>query len=441
MRYLLLSLIFALFTLSGACAHNRLINPIELHQPQDAKIYLNPHNQNTPLLSTQRQNQLAQEFLDDYFKPWHKQDDLDTFRSHITLSIKGEQHYELNQLRHHPGIGVNFHPHDPAWADQLEQQMDLAHYANQNRNAIVVNNTALRALPTDQPNFKDFHLAGEGYPFDYLQFSPLWVGTPLRVRHLTQNGDWALVIGPTMFGWVRTRDIAYVSPAFIKRWENHHYVAITRNHIALKDQTGRYYADARLGTLLPRQNKLIFFPVKDANQQAIIKLAQLPANSFHHFPWRATPAHFATVINNVIGEPYGWGGLYGFRDCSQLMLDVMTPFGIHLPRNSASQLLSYHSQDTKKLNAKQIEKLLLSDSKPFLTLVGFPGHIMLYIGKYHNQAIVFHDKWGIQTIDWDGHKGRAIVGKAAITSMHFGTHVPYAPVNLLEETERIVRIS
>jgi cell wall-associated NlpC family hydrolase len=39
----------------------------------------------------------------------------------------------------------------------------------------------------------------------------------------------------------------------------------------------------------------------------------------------------------LLGERYGWGGMYHARDCSGLVMDVFRCFGLHLPRNAGQQ--------------------------------------------------------------------------------------------------------
>ena len=51
-------------------------------------------------------------------------------------------------------------------------------------------------------------------------------------------------------------------------------------------------------------------------------------------PIAMTPANFARLGNQILGQHYGWGGMLGLRDCSAMTRDLMTPFGIWLPRGN-----------------------------------------------------------------------------------------------------------
>ena len=66
------------------------------------------------------------------------------------------------------------------------------------------------------------------------------------------------------------------------------------------------------------------------------------------------------------------------------------------------------------------EKRLKDSGKPFRTLVGMPGHVMLYIGQYNDRAVVYHDVWGTRTDLGKDGQGRLIIGKVSVTSLEPG---------------------
>jgi cell wall-associated NlpC family hydrolase len=134
-----------------------------------------------------------------------------------------------------------------------------------------------------------------------------------------------------------------------------------------------------------------------------------------------TAENMAAIANELVNEPYGWGGLHGNRDCSAMVRDLFAPFGIWLPRNSAHQAKQGGSFiDLSDLSADEKEGVILAQGVPYLTLLWRPGHIMLYIGSYEGEPLVFHNMWGISTRDLLGRRGRRIVGHAAITTLHPG---------------------
>ncbi len=90
-----------------------------------------------------------------------------------------------------------------------------------------------------------------------------------------------------------------------------------------------------------------------------------------------------TEAFSFLGEPYGWGGKDGGYDCSRFLLALFGRFGIELPRHSGHQAMAgTFSVDVSEVN-DQNEKQLLIDAavRRGITLLHFPGHIMLYLGR------------------------------------------------------------
>lgn len=88
-----------------------------------------------------------------------------------------------------------------------------------------------------------------------------------------------------------------------------------------------------------------------------------------------------------LGDRYGWGGMYGARDCSSFVMDVFRCFGIVLPRNSYMQSLSGRRvYDVSKMSCEEKEKVIEKAGPG--ALIYFPGHISIYIGSENNRLYV-----------------------------------------------------
>jgi hypothetical protein len=134
---------------------------------------------------------------------------------------------------------------------------------------------------------------------------------------------------------------------------------------------------------------------------------------------RATQRNVASVINQFLGQIYGWGGLYGYRDCSLTLHDLFLPFGIWLWVNSADQQKG-DVISLQGLSRQQKEKIIQEKGLPFFSLIGLKGHVMLYLGQWNGQSVVFQNMWGIHTFRLFREDGRIIVGKAVITTLQPG---------------------
>ncbi|MEM7135356.1 MAG: NlpC/P60 family protein [Myxococcota bacterium] len=85
---------------------------------------------------------------------------------------------------------------------------------------------------------------------------------------------------------------------------------------------------------------------------------------------------------SMLGAPYGWGGRDGGYDCSRFLLELFGRFGLELPRHSARQALAgTFSIDVSGVSDRGDKRLLLeAAARHGITLMQFPGHIMLYLG-------------------------------------------------------------
>ncbi|MBC8070571.1 MAG: C40 family peptidase, partial [Deltaproteobacteria bacterium] len=95
----------------------------------------------------------------------------------------------------------------------------------------------------------------------------------------------------------------------------------------------------------------------------------------------------------TIGAPYGWGGRGGGRDCSQLLRDVLVPFGVALPRHSSLQALAgTRTIEVDAMTSEQKLAAIAAAAQDGLVLLYMPGHIMLDLGEREGR------RWAISAI-------------------------------------------
>lgn len=95
-----------------------------------------------------------------------------------------------------------------------------------------------------------------------------------------------------------------------------------------------------------------------------------------------TRRNLYALLFSVLDAPYGWGGRDGGRDCSRLILDVFSSFGIQLGRHSTEQSRSgIHSVELKAMSRKDKLKAIRAASKKGVLLLYMRGHIMVYLNE------------------------------------------------------------
>lgn len=388
--------------------------------PQDCNVYLNPATSNTELLAPVVAKLFHARFKERHFAPWHRTEPSYSPQE----AFRGFQRFASQTL-----FGENKCKRGGNWLADLQLLAGVESYPNTNRRAITIANTSLRLLPTDKPAFYDFVAPGEGYPFDQVQESAVWSGTPVFISHTSTDGSWVLAEVPFASGWLSAADIAFTDTSFMEAFETEALVAFVKDStpVSSDDQVFRFVG--RLGAVLPlsaveKQHLEVLAPAADVSRRAVLLRATISRQDAVLMPLAATPRHFAMLINRLLGQPYGWGGLYGNRDCSATLKDLFTPFGIWLPRNSPQQARQGIFISLRDLDLRQKEQMILDKGVPFLTVIWMPGHIMLYVGTHQGKPLVFHNTWGLKTQSASGGESRKIIGKAVITTLEPGQELP-----------------
>ncbi len=155
--------------------------------------------------------------------------------------------------------------------------------------------------------------------------------------------------------------------------------------------------------------------------QGLVKTT-LPLHSANKEQLLLNQENLSVLINELMGRKYGWGGMYEERDCSSTLRDIYASFGIWLPRNSSKQAGVGRVISLKDLTDGEKIDLIKKEAIPFETILYRRGHVLLYLGTYSGQIIVFHDTWGIRT-DNDGVEGREVIGKTIISTLKLGSEL------------------
>lgn len=404
---------------------------------QDVNAYLSPDSADytTSLLKPAYQQAQLRQFYNHYYStaerglsPWSAQ------MVNAVLPVVKQIQFDTvndydnqNQPDDKKHYGMNFKEHDGNWLQQIKRNMNWAaiesiSFNPQNR-AIAVTNTFARALPEQAPDFYHFSLAGQGFPFDNLEESAVWAGTPLYVLSVSQDKSWSLVLTPDeYFAWVKSSDIAYVSNQFIAQWQKAAQaglIAITETGTSVVNKHQHFQFTGYIGAVFPLvardDNQItILTPAKNAWHQAVITRSFVNANAAVLMPLEASPKNMARIIKQLQNRPYGWGGMFFFNDCSQELKSIFTPLGIWLPRNSGHQAKMGTPQDLSKKSMDERITALKEKGHPLMTLVYIGGHVMLYlgnktVGEHEQVAMTYQNIWGMSP---ENKESRYVIGQS-----------------------------
>jgi hypothetical protein len=293
----------------------------------------------------------------------------------------------------------------------------------------------------------------------------------VAVIHTSRDGAWVYVENRLFSGWAPAESVAAVDAGFMKFWQTAPLAAVLKDKVELRPDrapsdavTGRPLpAVVNIGAVLPFAARAygpagqddaqgngftVIYPARAADGTAVMRSARIPLNQAAPKPLPLTPGNIAGVGNEMMGQPYGWGGLFGDRDCSAMTRDLFIPFGIWLPRNSVNQNRMGRIVPVTGLPPDEKERRIMAEGIPFFSLVTMKGHVGLYLGPWplHGKEapVMFHNVWGVRVTDpmrlnADGTHpaGRAVIGKAVVTTLRPGAEHPLitSPAGILDRID------
>jgi hypothetical protein len=361
-------------------------------------------------------NQLLDEFYRNYFRPWNSPAPfVDPREAKDLMRQEGRARWS----------GVNKRRVPKRLMQSLLENCALETFPSRNEPAIAVAPAHLRGLPTVLPLYKP----SEGAPFDMMSYPQVKLNEPLRVLHRSRDGAWLFVESAYSTGWLETRDVALVDRALIETWTHSSHLVVVKDYAAIADGRGIGNYPAKVGTILPLLSRgegwaEAWVASAGDGGRAVVRATRIPVTAVAPFPMTFDQASIALVGNELLGQQYGWGEIYGLRDCSALLRDFFLPFGIWLPRTALDQVTSVrHRVELGSLGPAEKEEMIKQKGVPFLTLLYKPGHIMLYAGMdQQGRPLVFQDAWSIRVKEGKGEKTK-IIGSSVITTLKPGAEL------------------
>lgn len=300
----------------------------------------------------------------------------------------------------------------------------------------IVKRTDIRVFPTEERSMRSSY----NDEFDRFQHSSISPGSPIAIHHFSKDKEWAYVQTPFIRGWVCMRDLAIAKEKNeVKDYEEaKDRLLITGNIVSVFGdpslrqpvflaQMGDSFPLLRIpdGDEMTNASYIIYIPSRENNGSLTFKKGYIHSDEDVHrgfLPY--TQENIAYQGFKMLGHPYGWGDMFGGRDCSRFIMDLFRTFGILMPRNSKEQATI--GTDLGLMEKKPIKEKRekLDQAIPLATTLRLPGHIMLYLGKDQGKHYVIHSIWGIQ----NHVKSLPVLGKigqVVISDLSLGESGPY----------------
>jgi hypothetical protein len=339
--------------------------------------------------------------------------------------------------------GREGHPLGKSFWDELKNNLNQDSLKERNKTlyGMVVKRTDIRVFPTEEQSRATAAQNG----FDRFQHSAISPGSLIGIYHISKDNRWTYVQTQFIRGWVQTTAIA-VAREKKEALEYHG----AKEKLVITGSFVKVFGDpalrqlvflAQMGNTFPLLSRpardgtgdpyyVIRIPVREGSGQLTFGKGYLPGNGDIRegfLPY--TQENVARQAFKMLHEPYGWGDMFGGRDCSRFIMDVFASVGIVMPRNSTFQ--GKVGKDLGEMDRKSLKekKTILDRAVPFATVLRLPGHIMLYLGKDRGRYYAIHNIWGIE----EGRSSNRLLKKIAkveVSDLSLGESGPHG--SLLE---------
>jgi cell wall-associated NlpC family hydrolase len=350
-----------------------------------------------------------------YFSMWRKDSPKESLK---------EAMWPFNSYTYGKSYGENLQLLGEDFFEDMLYNANFKEYKKLNLKAITLYEIDIRAFPTSRPVLKDPSKAGEGFPFDYMQNSTVHANKPIMISHYSKDKEWAFVFTSFTSGWIKTRDLVVIDKKYTDIWQKAKQVRIVKEGVPIYDRYNNFMFKSKVGMMFAlvaegKNTYTILTVAKYKNNKPLFVKSKISKEIASKDVLKINKKNMKKIINEVSKTNYGWGGLYSQRDCSSMLRDLFAPFGIWLPRNSYQQAQVGKVFDLAGKSDDEKIEFIKKNAIAFETLLYKKGHIMLYLGTYDDEVVVFHNTWGVKTLK-DSKEGRYVVAKPVYSTLDFG---------------------
>jgi len=382
-----------------------------LNIPQDVSYFAKNIDENSTIYDIQKK------YEQNYFSVWN----IDKPKEDLKSAMWPFASFSFNK-----SYGENLQLLEKSFFDEMIKNANFEAYASVNKKALTLKYSNMRAFPTIRPLLRDPTAAGEGFPFDYLQNSSIHANEPLFISHYTKDKEWAFVFSSYASGWLKSDELVVLTEEEVAKWQKAKQVAIVKENESLYDSEGHFLFKSKIGMMFAlisedEETYTVLAVSSYKNSKPLFLKSKISKNIATKEILKLGRENLISIVKEVSKTNYGWGGMYEQRDCSSMLRDMFVPFGIWLPRNSYQQSKIGSVVSLKNLYDDEKIRVIKERGVPFETLLYKKGHVVLYVGTYNDEIVVFHNTWGIKTKK-DEAEGRIIIGKPIFSSLRLGKY-------------------
>ncbi|MCD6579986.1 SH3 domain-containing protein [bacterium] len=305
---------------------------------------------------------------------------------------------------------------------------------------MLIKREEVMAFPTDIV----FAEESESIDLNLFQLTILPVGSPVVILHQSKNGKWYYIQSMIYKGWVKKENIALAknekeifdyanSDKFLIATEsrietepNPFIREISNIIFQMGDKIPLIEFDKipesiPLGNLHAQSAEgcyVVKIPIKDEDGYLQFKLALIARSNElceGYLPY--TRENIIRQAFKLLGERYGWNGMFIRRDCSQFIMNIYRTMNIIIPSYTKMQEEGAAGKSIKFSGSIKDRENILNQLKPGNPL-HLKGHVVMYLGKAANNHYIIHSGAGYGIKNEDRSVKPVTVHGVFITEVH-----------------------
>jgi hypothetical protein len=305
---------------------------------------------------------------------------------------------------------------------------------------MLVKRGDVRAFPTDTV----FTEEPKTIDFDLFQLTILPAGSPVVILHQSKNGKWYYIQSMICKGWVKRENIALaknkkevfdyvnsdkflmVTESRIETEPNPFVKEISNILFQMGDKIpligfGEIPESIPLNNLhaqSPHGCYVVKIPVKDKEGHLEFRLALIARSNDiceGYLPY--TRRNIIRQAFKLLGERYGWNGMFTRRDCSQFIMNIYRTMNIIIPGYTKMQEEGTAGKSIKFSGSIQRRESVLNKLQPG-DVIHLKGHVVMYLGRVEDNYYIIHSGSGYGIKSKDGRIKPVTVHGIFISEVH-----------------------
>jgi len=238
--------------------------------------------------------------------------------------------------------------------------------------------------------------------FDYGVASTIDMGEPVALLHTSKDGLWSYVQTYGFTCWIHSSAVAFGDIETVRKLSDRSMPILAVTHrvsVFPSPEEDTAMGSIEMGSYLTLTtagtNYLeVLVPARGIHNELVAKRGYIRRGS--EISMGFLPYTLRNVYRQcfeLFGRRYGWGGMYEERDCASYVMSVFRCFGFRLPRNSSKLIQASPCVIPLKEYDRDTRLEILSSSPEGITIIGYPGHVMIYLGSMNGTPYIIHSTW------------------------------------------------